>query len=99
MFSKKKKSQKHEQELIEVLISASKNEELFEAFLSELLTPGEYAEIATRWQIVKRLAQGEPQRTIARDLGIGIATVTRGSRELAKREGGFAAMVKKLKIK
>jgi len=54
--------------------------------------------MATRWQIVKRLAKGEPQRTISRDLKIGIATVTRGSRALSDKKGGFALMLKKLKI-
>ncbi len=90
---------KHEQELVEVLKKAAGNSKLLHDFLLDLLTPAEYEEIVTRWQIVKRLAKGEPQRTIARDLKIGIATVTRGSRELIDPNGGFHQMVKKLKIK
>lgn len=92
-------NKKHQEELVDVLKKASQNTKLLEDFLADILTPAEYGEIVARWQIVKRLAKGEPQRTIARDLKIGVATVTRGSRELADSNGGFAQMVKKLKIK
>lgn len=94
----KQQTQKQQQELVSLLLAASKDRKLFETVLVDLLTPAEYTEMATRWQIVQRLAKGEPQRTIAKDLRIGIATVTRGSRALAE-SGGFALMIKKLKIK
>jgi len=35
-------------------------------------------------QIVRMLKKGVPQHQIAKELGIGIATVTRGSKELQK---------------
>ena len=47
-----------------------------------LLTPSELSEISKRLQIFKLLEQGMPQRQIAEKLGVGIATVTRGSRAL-----------------
>lgn len=50
--------------------------------LSNLLTPQEREELGTRLQIFKKLIEGEDQRSIAKDLGVSIATVTRGSREL-----------------
>ena len=53
-------------------------------FLKGLLTPKELAEIAQRIEIVKRLKQGMPQRKISEELGVGIATITRGSKELKK---------------
>ena len=53
-------------------------------FLKGLLTPKELAEIAQRVQIVKKLKQGIPQRKISEELGVGIATITRGSKELKK---------------
>ena len=89
----------YQDELLEVLKAAAKDKASLGEFLNDLLTPQEYEEIQTRWQIVKRLAKGEPQRTIARDLKIGIATVTRGSRALTDKNGGCAKMAKKLKIK
>jgi TrpR family trp operon transcriptional repressor len=42
--------------------------------------------MANRLQIIEMLQQGIPQRQIADTLGVGIATVTRGSHHL-KREG------------
>ncbi len=56
-------------------------------FLSGLLSPSELQELAKRLEIVRLLKQGLPQREIASRLGVGIATVTRGSREL--KDGKF----------
>lgn len=53
-------------------------------FLKGILTPKELEEISVRLQIVKQLKQGVSQREIAENLGVGIATVTRGSKELHK---------------
>ena len=86
-------NKKHESELVTVFQKASENKEVLREFLLDILTPAEYGEVVTRWQIVKRLAEGEAQRTIARDLKVGIGTVTRGSRELADKNGGFAKMI------
>ena len=63
---------------------ASKKPEVLEALLEHMLTPGEYDELVVRTEILKRLLKGEQQRVIAKDLGIGIATVTRGSREVQR---------------
>jgi len=54
------------------------------SFFEAILTPKELAEIPTRLQIVKMLKQGLPQREIAEKLGVGVATVTRGSKEIQK---------------
>lgn len=62
---------------------------LLNDFLEDLLTIGEYEEIARRWQIVKMLDAGISQREIAESLGVGVATVTRGAKELADKKGGF----------
>lgn len=53
-------------------------------FLRGLLTQGELEEIARRIQIVKKLKSGTPQHTIAKELQVGVATVTRGSKEIQK---------------
>lgn len=53
-----------------------------EKILHNLLTPSELSEISKRLQIFELLESGMPQRQIAEKLGVGIATVTRGSRAL-----------------
>ncbi len=50
--------------------------------LRGLFTPQEIVEFATRIQIVKMLKDGVGQHEIAKKLGVGVATVTRGSKEL-----------------
>jgi TrpR family transcriptional regulator, trp operon repressor len=56
-------------------------------FMRAILTVKERDEIPKRLQIIKMLKRGVPQRKIAEKLGVGIATVTRGSKEL--HEGNF----------
>jgi TrpR family trp operon transcriptional repressor len=72
---------------------------LLNEFLDDLLTAGEYEEIARRWQIVKMLESGIPQREIAERLGVGVATVTRGAKELADKKGGFRKAITKFGTK
>lgn len=86
---------RYKNELHAILAKAAHNPALLDGFLQDLLTPQEYEEIAVRWQIVRLLAEGIPQRTIAKNLKIGIATVTRGSRELSNPKGGFRKLLKK----
>lgn len=51
-------------------------------FFKGILTIKELEEIPMRLEIVKLLKKGVPQHEIAKRLGIGVATVTRGSKEL-----------------
>ncbi len=76
-------------ELIGLLLAIKTKAEM-EDFLLGILTPKERKEIPTRLQIVKLLKRGIHQQEIAESLGVGVATVTRGSRELQK--GRFKAV-------
>lgn len=69
--------------LIELLLKIKTRVEM-EDLLLGILTPKELQEIPTRLSIVKMLKQGIRQHEIAEELGVGVATVTRGSRELQK---------------
>ncbi len=51
-------------------------------FLGGILTDAEKSSIAGRIKIVEMLKSGYAQRDIAERLGVGIATVTRGSVEV-----------------
>lgn len=75
------------------LIFSIRNKDLLEDFLVGVTTTKERAAIVQRVAIMKRLIAGEPQQKIANDLGVGIATVTRGSKELA--QGRFKVLGKK----
>jgi TrpR family trp operon transcriptional repressor len=58
-------------------------------FLNCLLTPAEVEEISGRWQLVKLLDRGVSQRQIARELHMSLCKITRGSRELKKKNSAF----------
>jgi len=51
-------------------------------YLDGILTVTEIEEIARRIEIVEMLKKGTAQHEIAKKLGVGVATVTRGSKEL-----------------
>ncbi len=61
-------------------------------FLDEILTPAEKNTLALRWQLMKKLKQGIPQRQIASDLGISLCKITRGSKIL-KSENSITNML------
>jgi TrpR family trp operon transcriptional repressor len=75
-------------ELARVLANTA-DQGLIEAFLRRLLTPAEIADIAGRWALVKALEQKIPQREIAKDLGVSLCKITRGSRELKQSDSAF----------
>ena len=79
---------KHGVELESLFHKVFKNKKLLHEFLFDILSPVEYKELAIRWQIVKMLKSNTPHRDIAKNLKVGIVTVTRGSRELANKKGG-----------
>lgn len=70
--------------LVNHLLAQNSLQEMEKA-LSDLLTANELDEVAKRLQIFEMLAEGVPQRQIAESLGVGIATVSRGSNVLKQR--------------
>lgn len=95
-MNKSEKLKGYKKELIEVFVKAGGDKNLMAEFLTDILTPAEQQALALRWQIVKKLNKGETHRSVAGDLGLGISTVTRGSRELRNKNGGFHQMLKKM---
>jgi TrpR family trp operon transcriptional repressor len=69
------------QDLVTYLRDADSDDEM-QNKLTGLLTPSEVLEMSKRLQIFSMLKDGVAQREIAKQLGVGIATVTRGSRAL-----------------
>jgi TrpR family trp operon transcriptional repressor len=63
-------------------LTSQKDAQAMLAALEGLLTPYEQQELINRLQIFELLSKGLSQRQVAQQLGVGIATVTRGSRAL-----------------
>jgi TrpR family trp operon transcriptional repressor len=67
------------------VLAAIDEPQTVERLLRELLTPSELEKLSLRWDIVRFLAEGKSQRTIARQLGVSLCKITRGARQLQKR--------------
>lgn len=76
-------SNKEFNDLIEMLLKINGKEQMAD-FLEGILTPKELIEIPNRLEIVRMLKRGISHHDIAGKLHVGVATVTRGSRELQK---------------
>ena len=76
-------SNAYKDELLESLLAVTSKEEM-ESFLKGILTPQELSDLPKRLEIFKMLKAGIPQHEIAKKLGVGVATVTRGSHELGR---------------
>jgi TrpR family transcriptional regulator, trp operon repressor len=70
-------------ELLESFLHARTKKEL-DALLHGLLTQKELEELPKRLEIFKLLKKGTAQHEIAEKVGVGVATVTRGSLELQR---------------
>lgn len=82
-----------EKELIQIIAGVSDEAEM-EGLISELLTTQELKNITMRWQILKELYQGEPQRAIAARHRISLCKITRGSKQLKKKNSATGRLLK-----
>jgi TrpR family trp operon transcriptional repressor len=71
-------------ELIAVFVSI-KDEKTMGKFIKEIFTKSEIADFSLRWQLMKMLKAGMPQRKIASELGISLCKITRGAKVLKDR--------------
>ena len=76
-----------------IALAETKDALLIKNFLLRLLTPAEIADIAARWALVKALEQKIPQRKIAKDLGLSLCKITRGSKEMKNPDQAFHKML------
>jgi TrpR family trp operon transcriptional repressor len=76
------------------IFARSRDEDLIAGFLRQILTDDESRAVALRWQLVRMLYDRVPQREIARRLGVSLCKITRGSRELKRRDGAFSRILK-----
>ena len=85
----------HERDLYRLFASVQGEEEA-KLLLQDILTPQELASVAERWQLIRALDAGLPQRDIAKKLKISISKITRGSHMLQYGKGGFRVFLERL---
>lgn len=81
-------------EVYEVFAKTTSPKEMAKLF-NELLTSKELANVELRWQLMKKLALGEPQRKIAKDFKISLCKITRGSKILKDPKSIFRKILLK----
>ncbi|NQV16599.1 helix-turn-helix domain-containing protein [bacterium] len=82
-------------ELARILASVT-DEQKMGKLLQDFLTPQELEDLVLRWEIIKKLHTGMPQREISKQLGVAIGTVSRGARELKYGHNGFVDLLAKM---
>jgi len=90
----KNNSEQYKKEVVDIFYKIANDKELLAGFIKEILTPTEFDNIGVRWQIIQRLAKGEHHQAIAENLHLGVATVTRGSREMRRKDSAFKRALK-----
>lgn len=79
------------------LIKQSVDKEQHDMLLTMLLTPDERDALVARVNIFHELLKGElSQRQISQLLGVGVATITRGSNELKSKSTEEKALIAEL---
>ena len=68
-------------EISRILADITSSDDI-EKFLYEILTDNERRDLSLRWELMKKLYNGIPQRSIAAELGISLCKITRGSKIL-----------------
>jgi len=82
--------------LVEALISLETKEEC-KAFLEDLMTRKEMADIAQRLLVVKMLSEQAVYNKIVEETGASTATISRVNRAYVYGAGGYAKVLEKLK--
>ena len=76
------------------IIKKLKDDKDVYCFLSELLTESEMNVLSKRWRILKMLDSGITQREIAKELGVSLCKVTRGSKILKDQNAVITRILK-----
>ena len=78
---------------IAAILAKIEDRKLIRDFLICILTKYEIKDIAGRWELVKLLNNGMSQRKIAEQLRMSLCKITRGSKELKKRDSAFKTVL------
>jgi TrpR family transcriptional regulator, trp operon repressor len=81
---------------LSVILAGMDDASQLEKLLEEMLTPSEIDALVLRWELLKMLNDGIPQREISKALGVSLCKITRGSRELKKEDSVVKGILKRL---
>ncbi|HBO35329.1 MAG: Trp family transcriptional regulator [Sphaerochaeta sp.] len=73
------------EDLIKIFASTTDVNDM-QKLLEEMLTPNELKDLRLRWNLMKDLYKGLPQREIAASYGISLCKITRGSKILKQKD-------------
>ena len=73
--------------------------EFMKNFMECLFTPAERDDFANRWILVKEIDKGVTQRDIAKKYNMSLCKITRGSKELNKKDSAFRTVLENYKEK
>ena len=76
-------------------LARTDNPQKIQLLLESILTPAELHDLSLRWELVKMLKKGKSQRQIAGELHISLCKITRGSRELKKKNSILREAIEK----
>lgn len=79
------------------LIASCTDEAFVKSFFECIFSPSERKNFSERWLLVKELDSGVTQREIARKYNMSLCKITRGSKELQKKDSAFRRMLEILK--
>lgn len=77
------------------LVATTDDIKLLSDFFECLFTPSELKDFSKRWLLVKEIAKGTPQREIAEQFHLSLCKITRGSKELKKKDSAFRVMLER----
>lgn len=78
-------------------VAALRSAEECRAFFKDLCTPAELQAMADRWAVVDWLKRGLPYREIHKITGVSITTIGRVARFLARGNGGYALVARRVR--
>ncbi len=73
------------EDLIKIFAKTTDEKQMRKLF-EEVFTPSEQKDFALRWDLMKDLYRGIPQREIAANHGISLCKITRGSKILKQKD-------------
>ena len=73
------------EDLIKIFAKTTDEKQMRKLF-EEVFTPSEQKDFALRWDLMKDLYRGIPQREIAANHGISLCKITRGSKILRQKD-------------